>query len=64
MSFNSKCEVYSIYNSYTICFYFLLEVLLLFFYSKTKVADHDLPLYKNCSCSVSGLVDDGDTLGS
>ena len=56
--------MYSIYNSYTICFYFLLEVLLLSFYCKTKEADYDLPMYKNCSCSVPGLLGDGDTLSS
>lgn len=39
-----QCRTVCIYHSYTICFYFLLDVLLFSFYWKTIVAGHDLSM--------------------
>ena len=37
MSFDNKSDMYSIYYSYSICFYFLLKVVVLAFYSKLSL---------------------------
>lgn len=37
MFFDNKSDMYSIYYSYSICFYFLLQVVVLSFYSKLSL---------------------------